>query len=188
MKKLLPLLVCLLVVGCGEEVTQEAVVATTEEPARPTEAEAERLLETAIDWNSLVLAAQGKNQQAALRDPDYTGWVKKTFTNGQKKSLGFLRDGVSNGPIIEWHENGQRSKERFFKDGGPHGLSIEWHSNGKKKREANFLDGVLHGYIAQWYDSGQKKAEGTAKNDEVVSAKYWNRKGEEVKSYPKWDE
>ena len=86
----MPLLVCLLVVGCGEEVTQEAVVATTEEPARPTEAEAERLLETAIDWNSLVLAAQGNNQQAASRASDYTGWVKKTFTNGQKKSLGFL--------------------------------------------------------------------------------------------------
>ena len=79
-------------------------------------------------------------------------------------------------------------QREVLKDGRPHGPSIEWHSNGKKKREANFLDGVIHGYIAQWYDSGQKKAEGTAQNDEVVSAKYWNRKGEEVKSYPKWDE
>jgi len=33
-----------------------------------------------------------------------------------------------------------------------------------------------------WHENGQKQAEATYKDGEEVSAKYWNRKGEEVET------
>ncbi len=34
-----------------------------------------------------------------------------------------------------------------------------------------------------WDENGQKQSEGTHKDGEEVSAKYWNSKGEEVRSH-----
>ena len=45
-----------------------------------------------------------------------------------------------------------------------------------------FKDGKPHGPMMVWHENGQKEYEGTYKDGEEVSAKYWNRKGEEVES------
>ena len=41
----------------------------------------------------------------------------------------------------------------------------------------------MNGPWMRWHENGQKMYEGTNKNGEKVSAKYWNNKGELVDSY-----
>ena len=75
------------------------------------------------------------------------------------------RDGLiyhDNKPYSGWgkqmYDSGQASRLAYIKDGRPHGLIIEWHEN------------------------SQKALEGTYKDGELISAKYWNSKGEEVET------
>ena len=39
-----------------------------------------------------------------------------------------------------------------------------------------------HGLVTEWHENGQKQAQGICKDGGTVSAKYWNRKGEEVET------
>ena len=66
------------------------------------------------------------------------------------------------------------------RDGQPDGPYIEWYQNGQKWGEVTFKDGKPDGPWPTWHENGQKQAEVTFKDGEQVSAKYWNRKGEEV--------
>ena len=45
-----------------------------------------------------------------------------------------------------------------------------------------FKDGKYDGRDTLWHENGQKRSEGTYKDGEQVSAKYWNSKGEEVET------
>ena len=63
-----------------------------------------------------------------------------------------------------------------------HGLAIAWHENGQKKAKTTFKDDELDGLATMWHENGQKRQEETWKDGEVVSAKYWNSKGEEVET------
>ena len=54
--------------------------------------------------------------------------------------------------------------------------------HGGKKYEANYKDGKLDGLVVSWHENGQKKAEATFKDNEGISIKYWNSKGEPVDS------
>ena len=60
------------------------------------------------------------------------------------------------GKSFELYDNGQKKWKLNWRDGKPDGLSVWWHPNGKKRREANL------------------------KNDELISEKFWNTKGEIV--------
>ena len=116
----------------------------------------DKALEEAVEYDSL----QERNDlyyQVNKSEP-YTGWVKSTYDSGQATELGRFKDGKQDGPYITWHENGQKEGEGTFKDGKPDGLCTGWHENGQKAAEATFRDG------------------------EMVSAKYWNSKGEEVET------
>ncbi len=54
--------------------------------------------------------------------------------------------------------------------------------------EATLKDGKPVGPFLRWHENGQKAAEGTYKDGELVSVKYWNRKGEEVETYQESEE
>ena len=54
------------------------------------------------------------------------------------------------------------------------------HASGQMESLLQVKDGMPHGLWTGWHDNGQKQAEVTFKDGEQVSAKYWNRKGEEV--------
>ena len=175
MKYIILLFAALLVVGCGERSSSEgsdsagasaepsadaAKPVPTESPGKEpspsslSDADIERLLKEAVDSESLP----ERDGLIYHDDKPYSGWGKEMYDSDQAFRLAEIKDGKPNGLMIEWHENGQKAGEGTLKDGEPHGLYLRWHEN------------------------GQKAAEATLKDGELVSAKYWNRKGEEVET------
>ena len=58
----------------------------------------------------------------------------------------------------------------------------ETYDSGQVAGLAQLKDGSLVGLLTRWHSNGQKQSETTFKDGEEVSAKYWNSKGEEVKT------
>ncbi len=121
-----------------------------------SDANVERLLKEAVDWDSIE-DRNGLSYQPNESKP-FSGWAKGMYDSGQVEFLGQFKNGKHDGPYMSWYENGQKWLEGTFKDGKRDGLGTQWHEN------------------------GQKWLEGTFKDNEPVSAKYWNFKGEEVKT------
>ena len=175
MRTLLLLFAALFVTSCGEKSSSEGSDSAGEsaepsadavkpvptespgkEPSPPSlsDADIERLLKEAVDSESLP----ERDGLIYHDDKPYSGWGKEMYDSDQAFRLVEIKDGKPDGLMIEWHENGQKAGEGTLKDGEPHGLYLRWHEN------------------------GQKAAEATLKDGELVSAKYWNRKGEEVQT------
>ena len=121
-----------------------------------SDADVERLLKEAVDVDSLE--ERGDLRHQVNESEPYSGWAKSMYDSGQVEFLGQFKNGKHDGPYMSWYENGQKWLEGTFKDGKRDGLGTQWHEN------------------------GQKWLEGTFKDNEPVSAKYWNFKGEEVKT------
>ena len=188
MKKLLPLLVCLLVVGCGEKSLSDSAIS--------------KALEEAVERSSLQ-KRDGVYYQPKESKP-YSGWVKMLYDSGQPEALARIKDGKMDGLHVGWHRNGKKKYEENNKEGERHGLYVDWHENGQKAHEATYKDGGLYGLATVWYENGKKEAEGIYKDDQlnglaagwhengqkwreetleegkIISEKYWNSKGEEV--------
>ena len=175
MRNLILLFAALLVVGCGEKSSSEGSDSAAEsaepsadavkpvptespgkEPSPPSlsDADIERLLKEAVDSESLP----ERDGLIYHDDKPYSGWGKEMYDSGQAFRLVEVKEGKPDGLMIEWHQNGQKWGEATFKDRKPVGLFLRWHENGQKAAEATFKDG------------------------ELVSAKYWNSKGEEVET------
>ena len=175
MRNLILLFAALLVVGCGEKSSSEGSDSAAEsaepsadavkpvptespgkEPSPPSlsDADIERLLKEAVDSESLP----ERDGLIYHDDKPYSGWGKEMHDSDQAFRLVEIKDGKPDGLMIEWHQNGQKWGEATFKDRKPVGLFLRWHENGQKAAEATFKDG------------------------ELVSAKYWNSKGEEVET------
>ena len=105
------------------------------------------------------------------------------YENGNKKEEGNWMNGERDGIWAKWYENGQKKMQGYFKDGKQDGLQTRWYENGQKKNEANGKDGKMDGLWSEWYENGQKKVEATFKDDEPISGKFWNSKGEPVDTY-----
>ena len=174
---LLPLLSCLLLIGCGEKSSSEGSESVSEKPtpsheiveisvdtAQPvdndltlplSDADVERLVRKAVNHELI------RSRDNLLYGPDaypipFSGWIKEMIPSGQVKILLQAKGGMPEGLYTSWHENGQKETEGFFKDGKPDGLCKAWHENGQKKGEGAFEEG------------------------KAVSMKHWNSKGEEV--------
>ena len=198
---LLPLSAALLVTSCGEKSSSEGSDSAAEsaEPSAdavkpvPTEspgkepsvtlplsdADIERLLKEAVDAESLP----ERDGLIYHDNKPYSGWAKMIHDSGQVQALSQFKDGKLDGPSTEWHENGQKKAEGTWKDGVTHGPYTTWYSNGQKRKEGFKKDGKRQGLVTELHSNGQKWSEVTYKDDEQVSAKYWNRKGEEVRTY-----
>jgi antitoxin component YwqK of YwqJK toxin-antitoxin module len=85
------------------------------------------------------------------------------------------------GKLFNVYKNGVRSSELNYKDGKLHGPWITWHGRWKSS-ELNHKDNKAHGLFTMWHRNGQKQGEVIFKDDEKVSAQYWNSKGEPVDS------
>ena len=112
MKKLLPLLSCLLVIGCGEKKGSadntgaapdaEAAEGPDEEAKRPSggpeplirDADVERFAKDAMDSNR------------GCPPDDFTGW-SKLVDQGQLVELVQWKNGRTDGPAMLWYETGQ---------------------------------------------------------------------------------
>ena len=171
-------------------------------PPSLSDADVERLLKEAVDYDSL------EERDAILYQGNtpYSGWAKKMHDsgqvaelaelkkgkvdslmrawheNGQKRAEGTFKDGKQDGPFTAWHENGQKMFEGTYKDGNQVGLSTGWHENGQKAEETTFKDTYPHGLWIRWHKNGQKQSETIWENSQKISVKYWNSKGEEVET------
>ena len=62
------------------------------------------------------------------------------------------------------------------------GSSTEFYKNGEKKTAKKWKNGKLDGLSTSWHENGKKKEESNYKDDEAISVRYWNSKGEPVDS------
>ncbi len=137
-----------------EGVTKKELEEPSDTPKSLSDADVEGFLKEAVGEESL----QYRDGLFYQNNEPYSGWAKGMYDSGQPKGLGQFKDGKQDGLEMRWHENGQKSYEATYKDGELDGLRTRWHENGQKKSETTFKDG------------------------KELSAKYWNRKGEEVET------
>ena len=62
------------------------------------------------------------------------------------------------------------------------GKAFGLHENGQKRWDLNYKNGKRDGLWVAWHENGQKREETNYKDDEIVSEKFWNSKGEPVDS------
>jgi len=137
-----------------EGVTKKELEEPSDTPKSLSDVDVEGFLKEAVGEESL----QYRDGLFYQNNEPYSGWAKGMYDSGQAKGLGQFKDGKQDGLEMRWHENGQKSYEATYKDGELDGLRTRWHENGQKKSETTFKDG------------------------KELSAKYWNRKGEEVET------
>ena len=169
MKKLLLLFAALLFAGCGEK---SAIPG--EAPNSLSEADVERLLKEAVDYDSL----EERDGLYYENNEPFSGWVKSMYDSGQVEALVKIKDGK--GTLqTEWHENGQKQREASYKDGEV--LETVWHENGQKEEEGTYKDGDLDDSLTKWYENGQKRAEGTFKDGKQDGPfKAWHENGQKM--------
>ena len=70
-----------------------------------------------------------------------------------------------------------------YQDNQPYsGWGKEMYDSGQAEVLVRVKDGKRDGVAMFWHENGQKALEGTFKDGEEVSVKYWNSKGEEVET------
>ena len=82
------------------------------------------------------------------------------YSNGQKKSEGWLKNGKREELWTFWYEHGQKKSEGYYKVGNEDGQWVSWFADGKKQSEGNYKNGWKEGLWIFWYERGQKKSEG----------------------------
>ena len=147
---LLPLFAALLVAGCGEKSSPEGSESASEKPtAEPSadatqetekpltlplsDADVERLLEAAVDLDSLN-ERDGLLYQVSKSEP-FSGWAKEMYDSGQAKGLARFNDGKLEGPYTTWRENGQKKGEGAFEEGKAVSMK-HWNSKGEEVETA----------------------------------------------------
>ena len=189
MKKALLLFAALLVAGCGEKSSSEGSESAGENPT-PSNESADTSADTAKPPPAESPVTEPPSEESSetpksLSDADVERLLKEAV---EEESLQY-RDGLfyhNNEPCNGWakgmYDSGQPKGLGQFKDGKQDGLEMRWHENGQKSYEATYKDGELDGLRTRWHENGQKKSETTFKDGKELSAKYWNRKGEEVET------
>ena len=99
-----------------------------------------------------------EHAQHGLRVSTHDHGYVRDYSNGQTKERGSYKNGRLNGPHTTFYRNGQKKSEGVYKAGKQNGLWKMWHDDGQKQAEVNWEAG------------------------NAVSAKFWNRKGAEVKT------
>ena len=123
-----------------------------------------------------------KEDESTWKNDKLDGLAMTWHENGEKESEGNYKDGKHEGLQTFWYANGQKEAEDNFKDGKENGLWVNWYENGQKKYERNYKDGKQDGLETAWHENGQKQREENYKDGIMISAKFWNSKGEPVDS------
>ncbi len=159
MKKALLLFAALLVAGCGEKSSSEGSESVSES-STPSNESAEPSVDTAKPPdNSVTLPLSDADVERLLK-------VAVEFLSLEERNdLAYQLN--ESEPFSGWVKamwnSGQLGALLQFKDGKQDGPETTWHKNRQKQREETYKDGKL------------------------ISAKYWNSKGEEVETLEESD-
>jgi antitoxin component YwqK of YwqJK toxin-antitoxin module len=124
-----------------------------------------------------------KYREKTYKDGEEDGLKTQWYVNGQKWKEETYKDGKLDGPATSWHNNSaQMSSELLYQDGERHGPYTSWYNTGQKRSEGVYKVGKRNGVYTRWHPNGQKWVERTHKDGELLAAKYWNSKGEEVET------
>ena len=176
---LLPLLIVL--GGCSKAPVADSPSESPPPPSEDVKPSADSPKPLISDADVERFAKDAMDIEAASPPADYTGWTK-IGGGGHLYELVQWKNGKPDGPYMVWHLNGKIA-EMGINDRDKEGESVvesrSWYESGEKESEVTTAnDGSRK--VREW----QKKAEGTMKEFDQGSAKYWNSKGEEVE----WDE
>ena len=90
---------------------------------------------------------------------------------------GEKHEGISLDELQDRGVNGYFEKNQEV---GYTGKVFKLHENGQIEVKGQLIKGKYDGLYVSWYKNGQKSEETNYKDDEIVSEKLWNRKGEPV--------
>ena len=196
MKVLIPIILGLLVVGCGGDGKQggdslEYNQSSTETPPAKSlvvpkidlgdKETRDKIIAEAIDADKLEasiplpsLNGDRKKQGEAfvyVTNPQkpYTGWSKSMHDNGQIERLIQYKNGKMDGLAAAWYSNGQKSSERTTKDDKVVTIVV-WKRNGEKCSVTNFVNG--NGVVVSYKDDGTENYRNTYKDGENVDIKF----------------
>jgi antitoxin component YwqK of YwqJK toxin-antitoxin module len=71
------------------------------------------------------------------------GLQRQWYQNGQLRSETHYKDHITNGSSKKWDKNGILRSDHFFEKGQPHGIMKEFDKNGRLRREGFFVRGQL---------------------------------------------
>lgn len=181
MTKLLPLLSCLLLIGCGEKLPNDPEIKQALKNAvwaEDLEWRDEKGLVTherqAIDERTSTMGWGIDRQHLRGESEPYSGWVKAREPNPMvakdeevARAVYHLKGGHKDGPYKYWHSNGQMREEGFNIAGKPHGRFTGWYKNGQKASERTYKDGKKDGLTTGWDRNGSKTSEFIYKGDSL---------------------
>lgn len=88
------------------------------------------------------------------------------YSDGSKKYVGDLIDGVPHGYGIQYREDGSIEYEGDWRNGAWHGYGLEYNYRGKLFYEGDFVNGKEHGKGRLYYEDGDIAYEGDFLNGE----------------------
>lgn len=117
--------------------------------------------------------------------PEHKWGVIDYYSNGRIQMTGtFSNDSCTkpDGLSTWYYENGKLSRTCKYTNGTPEGTDLYYFDNGQKKIEGNYAGGKMDGQWNSWFRSGAIAAKAIYKNDEQVSAEFFNEDGSKNKS------
>ena len=154
------LFVALLMIGCGESSTPQAIDLDDKETLDEIVAEAMVAGKIQFRGKEGEKLAYAPNEQTP-----YTGWAKTTSENGQIQSLLQWKDGKQDGLETSWYEDGQKKMEAHWKDGKLMS-AVRWKPNGEKCPVTNVVGG--NGVVVSYYEDGREIMRVTYKAGKLI--------------------
>lgn len=113
----------------------------------------------------------------------YTGWVKTTFSDGKRKSLFHMENGMIEGQMTIWNDLGNLKEQIFYLSGRKNGKFTWFDDYNQKLEEGFYKNDLLHGSSIIWTTKGVVREKGNYKNGKRhgewifydLDGKEWNR-------------
>lgn len=107
----------------------------------------------------------------------FSGWVKRTMSDGSISLLFECKDGFRDGIETSWFANGKKFCVRNWKEGIREGPYEIWYAHGMVKERGYNEDNLQHGKLENFYGDGTRKSEFQFRRGKLWMAKRWKPDG-----------
>ena len=196
MKYLFVFLYVGLMIGCGNDATQEAseVVSDDRKVNLNTETVEQPNCDTIeglqlVDINDVPdtysgIAFECYNGKVSgmgnFKNGKFNGLVRSWWDNGQIEGEAYLKNGKLQGIVRSWSPNGTRDAEINYNDGQMDGFFTAWDNNDNLRYKRNYKKGKQDGLQRSWHTNGVLKKESNYKDGELLNSKCWDEEGKEI--------